>query len=344
MLAWLGLRRGIRQLSAARAYQQVARRLQLNADTRGVSIHGHVAGRRLWIGEVMTGFGSQRSRQVRGVLDMERPLGLGLYVLPRGRRSRWLPRMRSPAQVTGDPELDRRVRVYADDDDAIRRLLSPDVKQRLRELVGRWPDLEVTDQDIRITLRSAETNPRRLLSLVDGMMALARALESSRRQIPAPDAVADLVEAWRSLADRLGLQLEDWLPAMTGRYRERRARCTLRREADGHVADLWVGFEDHADAGLRISPQEEPDGYWSVGQDIQVGHPRFDAAFVIKAWDPSVARDLLTDPVRAGLLDLVEHGAVELDGRGLTVSGLDPEGDLRGLLDRADDVAESLGW
>ena len=58
----------------------------------------------------------------------------------------------------------------------------------------------------------------------------------------------------------------------------------------GYGSELRVGFQELRRFGLRLKPQLGPDGYSSVGQDIQVGDEPFDRAFVIKGYDPAAVR------------------------------------------------------
>ncbi|MBN2798184.1 MAG: hypothetical protein JXX28_03485 [Deltaproteobacteria bacterium] len=342
---YLALHRGYRQLAVAGSYREVARRLQLTADTRGLSLHGRLAGRRIWIGRVMIGYGAESATQFRGVLDLLRPLGLGLYIHQRGRQGRWFHRSRSPEQESGDALLDREFHVHADEEVAVRALLTPEVKVRLRELTQRWPEVELTDSEVRVNLRSPEASAARLLALVDAMMGLASALEAARSSVPVPAGLAHAGPVMQALADRYDLAVEGWLPAVEGVFRERQVLVTVERQGDGYAAQLFLAFVAHRSTGLRLTPQRAPDGYWSVGQDIQVGHPRFDAAFVIKAWNPHLVRALLHDEVRAVLLELNQLGELEVDDRGLTLAGLPiSEETLDKALHQAREACRRIGW
>ncbi len=339
-------RRVLWQLAVASSYRQAARQLQLEADTRGTSIHGHVDDRRLWVGEVMTAYGRSRDSEVRGVIDLKRPLGLGLYVHLRGTKGSWFQRARSPEQDTGDPELDRRLRVHADDAQRVRTLLlHPRVRSSLEQLASRSMGVELTDGDVRVILGSHVATPAGILGLVSELRGLAEALEEARMEVgPAPEAAVWL-EPWSKLAQELDLQLEPWLPAMSGRYQDRRVVVALGRDQEGHQAQLRLWFHAHPPLGLRLTPQHQPDGYWSVGQDIQVGHTRFDTAFVIKAWDPALLVQRLADGARAQLLTLADQGWLEVDDRGLDLRGLPPEPEaVQEALKQCVAVARALGW
>src|SRR5690349_9958453 len=108
-------RRGMRQLQIASTYGDVARELGLDVDTRGVSLQGHLGDQRLWVGEVMVGHGPDRRMVCWGVLDLERPLGLGLLMRRRGLSERLFRRPRGVRITPVDPDLDRHVEIHGDD-------------------------------------------------------------------------------------------------------------------------------------------------------------------------------------------------------------------------------------
>src|SRR5690606_30664977 len=153
---FLLVRRGMRQLQVAETYIEVARRLGLAADTRGLSLQGHMDDRRLWIGEVMVGHGPQRQLVTWGVVDLLRPLGLGIMFRRRGLSERLFRRSRAPEIDFDDPELARALEVRGDDRARVRALLTPAVRDALRALMARWPDVVVTDDSVRVHLKHPE--------------------------------------------------------------------------------------------------------------------------------------------------------------------------------------------
>lgn len=338
-------RRALRQLAVVNTYREVARRLQLWADTRGLSVHGRLAGRRLWIGEVMLGFGAGRTSEVRGVVELLRPLGLGLYLHPRGRRGRWFSRASAPERGSGDLRLDRVFHVHADEIAGVKAVLTPKVRAAITHLHAGWPEVEVTDSEVRVSLRAPEASEGRLLALVEAMTAVASALEEARRELPVPSALSAAVAVFEEVAERLSLATDLALPAIYGVWASRQMEIVPVRTAGGFRAQLFLAFAEHPPTGIRLTPQAAPDGYWSVGQDIQLGHPRFDAAFVVKGWDPPGIRGLLSDPTRSALLALAELGTLDLEDRGLTLSEVPIDAiRLSEALERARKVAENLGW
>lgn len=341
----LALKRGVRQLAVASAYREVARDLGLQIDTRGVSVRGHLGDRRIWIGEVLEAEGLDRRVEVRGVLTLKRPLALGLQVRRRGRTDRLWSRGRAPEVRLGEPDLDRILHVHGDDPERVRALFVPAVRESLRLLAARWPDLVLTDDELQVWLRQPADDPTELAELVDAMVRSVEAMEEARREVPAAHGLEADVTAWGPVADALSLDLEPWLPAMTGLVEGHRVLVAAQREADGYAATLRLWFNPHPELGLLLRPQVEPDGYWSVGQDIQVGDAEFDAAFVVKGYDPSAVCARLSEGARKRLLELTRLGTLVVDDQGLLLRGmpLDPK-QVTDAIRRAAAAARAIGW
>ena len=67
---------------------------------------------------------------------------------------------------------------------------------------------------------------------------------------------------------------------MSGERDGRAVTVTTWRGRDEYSATVEVCLRPGPELGLRIQPQNAPDGFWSVGQDIQFDDPVFDQAFV----------------------------------------------------------------
>lgn len=348
LTAWAGylvVARGKRQLDAAVAYRSVARNLGLEVDTRGVSLQGHLGDRRLWVGEVMVGHGPDRRTAVWGVVDLRRPLGLGLQVRRRGLSERVFRRNRSPGIELGQ-QIDRRVEVRGDHAPQVRTLLGArEVREALSQLMDFRPDVVITDNSVRVHLARALARETELDELVQRMLSLARSLEDSRRLVSPPDRLAVLVPEWEAVATRLGLELEACLPAVVGEVTGRKVVATVTRGERGYETSVRLWFAEHRPLGLRVRPQVEPDGYWSVGQDIQLGDDRFDQAFVVKGWDPGRVRERLHADARGAFLEANALGRLNVEDVRLTLGGLPLDGpSVEEAIGRALAVADALGW
>jgi len=78
-----------------------------------------------------------------------------------------------------------------------------------------------------------------------------------------------------------------------------------------------------------------------MGQDISIGEPVFDRAFVVKGYDPTAVRKRLEAPVRGALLALNGMGEVTLDDHRLLLRGV-VLGQLDEALHQAAVVAERV--
>jgi hypothetical protein len=340
---FLLVRRGWRQLAVARSYGEVSRRLGLDVDTRGVALHGHLGEQRIWVGQVMIGHGTERRMAWWGVLDLERPLGLGFLLRRRGLRER-LRRWRGP-KLPLDERLGRRIELHGDDAERVRQLLTDPVRALLRTMLERWRDLVITDTSVRVMLRSPPARTGELHDLVDAMRALAAELVRARRAMTPPPALASRSPEWEQLATELGVAFEPEFPGVAGTLHGRPLRITPIRTEEGYRAELRLGFHPHRRTGVQVREQKGPDGYWSVGQDIQFGDPDFDGAFVVKGYDPEQVRELLLPLARERLVALTTIGRVDVDDLRLHVGGLPVDARRLALVVRdASAAADALGW
>lgn len=345
-VGFLTVRRGFRQLAVAEAYHEVARGLGLPVDTRGVSLRGHLGEQRLWVGEVMVGYGVERRIRCWGVLDHERPLGLGFLLRPRGISERLWRRARAPAVPLLDPEFDRAVEVQGDDPDAIRRLLDGPVRQRLDAVLLRWGSVIVTDRSVRVHLPRPLSTAADLNELVADLRALSTAFVASRRELPPPARLESLVPVWQRIAKRYGLEVEAAFPAASGTLDGRRLFLWPMRSPEGYATELLLVFRPHRHIGLQLHPQLYAAGTEGpTAQDIEVGDEPFDAAFVVKGHDPGRVRDRLPPEARAELVALERAGSLEADDVRLHVSELPLDEDaIVTAIERALVAAAAMGW
>lgn len=338
LLVVLVARRGMRQLQAARAYREVAHLLGLEVDTRGISLHGVLAGRPLWVGEVMVGHGPERRTEAHAVIGLRRSLGLGVEIHPRRRRAR-----RVVGVPLGDPELDRHLVASARWPEGLRRVLEGGASEALVGTLDHAAELHLTDDQLRLRLRREPSRAATLVAMVEQIERVAEALEAARYAIAPPEELQRWVEPWSLVADQLDLGLVPSLPALQGRFGDHLVEVSPEWREGGWRARICVMFDPHEITGLRLDPQQAPDGYQHVGQDIQIGDPEFDEAFVIKGFDPQDVRARLSSAVRASILELTRHGALSLTDHRLCLSGTsgDPR-DLIELLPRVRRVADAV--
>jgi hypothetical protein len=311
----LVLRRARRQLATSSAYREVARGLGLEVDTRGVSLHGVRDGRVLWVGEVLVGHGPERRTEVHGVIALRRPLGPGVVI--RRKRSR-----KDLGLPLGEPELEKALVARAHWAEGLDALLEAGGRAVLRGLLATTPRIDLTDARLRLRLKRPPAGRAALGALVEQLEQAAAALEAARAHGPPVPAV--LTWDWEGLARRHGLDLDRALPRLHGFLGGWPAEILPTLAGGRPRAWVAVRFAPAEDTGLRIHPQRQPDGDLREGQDIELGHPVFDAAFVVKGYDPEAVRARIDASVRRALLALHGWGIPALDDHQLIVDDVDP--------------------
>jgi len=325
--------RARRQLRTSSAYREVARALGLDVDTRGNSLHGVRQDRPLWVGEVLVGEGPDRRREVHGVLGFRQPLGLGLEL--RTRRGR-----REPTDGLDQPDLDKRLVVHAHHQAGLQAVRRDDVLRVLAFFTEHSREIHLSDERLRVRLRRPPDTVDALGSLVERLEAAAGVLEAAGAEVEPPEAV----QAWRPVLEQVAAA--HGLEVSARHVQVRGALCGWPlRIVPNHVGGSWCAwlalrFAPDVDTGFRVHPQRSPDGD-DDGQDIVVGDPTFDDAFVVKGYDPEAVRTRLDAEVRAALLGLLALGPVSLDDHSLIVRRLDVA-DLSHALDHARVLAERL--
>jgi hypothetical protein len=239
---------------------------------------------------------------------------------------RWFRRARGHEIKTADPEFDKVFLVTGDDDAVVRALLDAPLRERLAALARRHPDLLVSDHHLRLLLRRAEVHPEAVHGIVRDLRALADELVRARARTAPPVRLGALAPALADLAASRELALDPSWPLLAGERGGHAIELAIRREDEGYRAEVTAWRRVPTDFGFRLRRQVEPDGYWSVGQDIQVDDGPFDAAFVIKGYAPDRVRERLGPETRRRLLSLTTLGEVEADDHLLRVRGvpLDP--------------------
>lgn len=328
-------RRARRQLVTAGAFREVAHLLGLVADTRGVSVRGVRDGRPLWLGEVQVGHGPERRTEVHGVIGLRRPLGLGIDV--RKRRSR-----RAAGLPLGHLELDKRLVAQAAIPAGLHALLDGGAREWLVRLVALCPDLDLTDERLRIRLSRVPSRVGELGAIVEALESTAAALEEARALGP-PAPPSDWADAWAVLSER-GFEVLPEIPMVRGRVGGWPVEVVPTYARGTWRAWLVVQFSPEDDTGLRVLPQRSPEGDARDGQDIILGDVDFDAAFVVKGYDPGAVRERLGPEVRRRLLALCREGRVHLDDHRLVLDGITPDAAaLERVLLQVDELAGLVG-
>ena len=343
IVLFAAVRRGVRQISVTSAYREVSRQLGLSTNTRGTSVHGHLGDRRLWLGQVMVGQGTDRREVHWGVLDLERPLGMQLLIKRRGMSERLFRRSRQPTLPIGDAALDRSYEVHAAFPEAAQQLFSNDVIENLTQLADQWPSVVITDNAVQVHLSSPPATTKSAMHLVNRLVELAHSIDTRRAQLPVSPPLADWVESWETIARTRALDFEANIPAISGSISRRRLLIVPRTGTDGELhSDVQLFFRPHQKTGLRIEPQTSEG---TVGQDIIVGNGEFDRSFIVKGYDPTNIQERLTLEVQQLVLSLASRGKLELDDRRLLLreASMEPS-QILAIVDESAAIADAMRW
>jgi hypothetical protein len=334
-------RRVHQQTAAPAAYRAVARNLGLDVDTRGASVNGYLptSGQKLYIGEVVVGHGPESSTEHRAVLALSRPLGLGLAVRKQTGHP-WLRRARGHHISIGEEAFDKKFHVTGDDDERVRELLTPEIRERLQTLGAAHPNLLISDHHVRVLLAKPITEAEALAGFIDTLVQLTDALSIARQRIPPPKRLDAQLMLFADLATERGLTFEPAWPALSGAINGHTIEVVVGRDEEGYRATVTGRLRNPRKMGFRLRRQIEPDGYWSTGQDIQVNDSTFDDAFVIKGYSPDTVRRWLTPRARQRLLSLSDLGELVADDHIVRVAHLAL--DASSLRDAIDRVLASL--
>jgi hypothetical protein len=143
--------------------------------------------------------------------------------------------------------------------------------------------------------------------LIFGGMGVAAFL-AAKRQMDTTNA------EWGRVAHALGLQFSPWSmssrPDLSGAVDGLGARVTVEQRGSGNSKKSYTVFRvAYPDAGIdiRIGPETALHrmGKWFGVQDVEIGDPAFDEAFVV-AGDPSAVAGWLTESRRLAILRLAQ--------------------------------------
>lgn len=298
------IRRASSQMATAAAYRDLGVLLGLESDTRGRSVSGVLMGRVLWVGEVLVHSEDTRRTEIHGYLGFTRPLGQGINIRPRKRRTVGVP--------FGIASLDKALLLTHQSEFAGDCIRNAKVLQALESLVERVDDLRIHDEHIRVKVRRPPRTIEALERLVSDLERLAEALELSSLEVPATEMLADWGVCVRELADHYGLPEPDRGLRLVG-------------ERDGIQLDVcpywdreqWRGWVRVRFGVAASSPfhieSRGPDHRDRAGQDILIDDPAFDDAFAVKGYDPDSIRRKLTPEVCSRLMTLAQRCDVALN-------------------------------
>jgi hypothetical protein len=280
------------------------------------------------------------------------PLFLGLRVVPVNTFDR-LGLLATPPPV-GDPAFDAVLHASGFEQEAVRRFLARreapgrDLLDRLAALSAHRVRLEVSDNVVRLSDSNVVTEGPVLAWWLDEATAIAAALGERRRATPSGP-----FPSWIAFAEARGLALDAEQQALTGPYAGVPVRLALATDDGAAQTHLRAFFPRPLGLGLRVS-REAPIlhglGKLFGMQDIELGDPAFDRAFLIKGQPADRVRQLFGAPeARARLLGILGRAKqLTVDDRALDVRVAGFQTDPATLAAMLDDatatVRAMVGW
>lgn len=180
----------------------------------------------------------------------------------------------------------------------------------------------INDGGIRCTWGHYESTLDRYRAAFDLIAWATQTILERRAQNPPPWEI-EIASTWPSLAEGWGMQLDARRGSMSGTVRGLPTSVfALASRKNAHVTRVAIDVPLPAGCELSLARQEGGDGFFTRlfrGQDVVVGDPAFDAAFVIKGTPEPWVRSVLGPSARHEILGLLDGGiAIELQDGKLT--------------------------
>jgi hypothetical protein len=191
------------------------------------------------------------------------------------------------------------------------RIVDPELRAKFEARADRLRMSEtiIGDGGIRGTWSHYESEVERYREAFD-LFAWAALIILDRRAKNPPPWELEIAATWPGLAQHYGLELDVRRGVMRGTVHGRRTQVGLGYH-DGEFTTC-VEIAVRVPAGYELSlARQDSDGFFAKlfrGQDVVVGDPAFDAAFVVKGEPEPFVRAALTPSARMHLLELTHAG------------------------------------
>ena len=317
----------------------------VNNTVSGVLDGQHV---KLWVKVVSGGESNSYYTVVSGLLDPAMDLGLSVY--REGLMARAALGLIGHHDIqTGDPAFDPAYIVRADEPQRAAMLLGPELRGALVELSQQRTFFSLSDAGCEVERDGICDDEQWMIWALRTAARLLRVVHRARRSLPAASPLLPHKLAWQSLARAAGMSGMDTPLCMWGKlegsviwvYCVRIAPLEYRVEAK-------VRFAAPLHAGLVVRRAHTLDAVSTLfgGQDLELGEPAFDRAFLVRAARPDLASAVLDAEVRHRMLHLAERiGQVEVADDGVLVRSVSLSRDpyqATQLMDAARGLAERI--
>lgn len=248
-------------------------------------------------------------QSMRFLLDISAPKGLLSRIIGS-----------SPKMKLGHSNFDSVFDVQCYDQNVLQRLLLTDFQSdKTQNLMG---DLMYTHQQIgiieisdeRVYLeRPGQVGQIELLKqMLDTATFLSGRFQEARRTFPLADWEKQTLASWQNLAGEHDLNLDPTHFTLNGQYKEFQLEVALKTTAAKWQTEVKIIFPRSLMTGLKIMPDNAVHKAlsWFGLQDIKADNEAFDDAFIVKADNVVVAKQLLTDGFCRQMLGINSRASV----------------------------------
>lgn len=236
------------------------------------------------------------------LVRLQTPLLYGVDLFSR----RWFQQSFTPQPPIGHPGFDASFVFCALDPAQTLRLLTPEVVDALLPFAADFVHVTDTAVDLR-TPDGAPRDAGALAIRLERAVALAEALSFRRRAIRPTEAERRATDVWAEVAAAEGLGFERFSRQMEGQVGSLSVTLSMEGAPRKLRTVVHAKLPRRLGAGLRLFEQQGISAIASLfgRQDIQIGDPAFDAAFVVQGHEPQVRAILADARLRAALHTLL---------------------------------------
>lgn len=192
------------------------------------------------------------------------------------------------------------------------RIVEPELVAQFQTRAATLGLANVVFSDLGIDARwsSYQSDPERYRAAFE-LMAWAADIVMDRRAKHPPPWEIEIGRAWPALAKGWGLELDPRAGTMRGTVRGLSTSAAVINRAGSLLTCVDVAVPVSAGCTMSLTRQDGGDGFFRKlfrGQDIVIGYPAFDAAFVIKGEPEAFVRSTLTPAACDQILGIASAG------------------------------------
>lgn len=213
----------------------------------------------------------------------------------------------------GHPALDAAYRIQGGIADQTAALLAtPYVADPLVALASARFRPYLSDHTVKLETNTKRFDVAELSRTLDTAVELVHRIVSARMAIGPSALQRTLAQAWRPIAEELGLTLDLERYTMSGRCAGMHVEVCTTQSGASYATTFTVAFDRALGLGLKLERQGALSKLGSMlgMQDIQTGDRTFDERFIVKGNPEDAVRAALTAEVRQRLVTLQEQASM----------------------------------